>query len=279
MCENSQIDRNNQPEKTLITQDKKMDEKLYINKSDCIEEEYGWYKFDIHHHTHQDNIINHSRRNVGLKNVEEILKNFNNDNGRLLAITDHNQISIEAIKEYKIIIKNQKYKIYIIPGVELDLCLSSRIKKHKIQVLVLFNINEINKLEKVNKIIKDKYIKSDKTLDTLYEMLEKIYKEVVKQWINIIVIPHGSKENGISSIENNNSDSESQEYWDKKNKYIWNILMMGRFFSVETKLFNKKNIMTNLKKLLKIYHDFLEMMLNILIMKGKKWRMLCMLWG
>ncbi len=80
----------------------------WIDNSKITEEipEKKWVKFDLHHHTYQDK---DNTRQKELNDIPKILKIFLDENkeyaeqesdiGYLIYITDHRQISIEAIKK------------------------------------------------------------------------------------------------------------------------------------------------------------------------------------
>lgn len=74
-----------------------------------------WIKMDLHHHTNEDK----DRKNDSF-NYEEILKFYDENNIKIISITNHNKISKQSISSYKKIIKNNNYNIKILPGIELE---------------------------------------------------------------------------------------------------------------------------------------------------------------
>ncbi len=159
-----------------------------------------WIKFDLHHHTNED----YARENNSF-DYEMILEKFNQEKVKLIAITNHNNISIKSIKEYKKIIKRKNYDINLVPGIEIQFKMGGSTKLGHL-VLIFSDIYN-DKIEELNSFFMDQKNYDPNSNENFNDAFPKMLNKLVLSNFNdFIIMPHFDKTSNKIDFETINGD-------------------------------------------------------------------------
>lgn len=142
-----------------------------------------------------------------IDNVDVLLKELNENQINLFAITDHNRFSFDLYKKLRDKIEENLYKNVLknLPGIEFDVQIEEG--KPSCHIICIFDDSNEEKLKQIENILNKKLLKK---VDEYYnkDEFEKILKDIN---LNVLLIAHQHKnfdnpEGGIKSISNSVSD-------------------------------------------------------------------------
>lgn len=111
-----------------------------------------WVRFDLHHHTIEDKSINRQTSNPDA--WKKILDHCEQNKIKLIAITDHNQISWESYNKFNNYIKEKNYELVILPGIEMQFKFllpenaKSRSNPNNLDINFIFDNQQTEKIKK-----------------------------------------------------------------------------------------------------------------------------------
>ncbi|CAM9102232.1 Histidinol-phosphatase [Mycoplasma todarodis] len=156
-----------------------------------------WKKIDLHHHTSNDL---DAARHVGLKDYQKILDTFNEEEGSLLAITNHDYIDTLEKEKYDEYIKVKKYGISVLHGVEISFELIPKTdKKPKKTGHIIFIFDGTKEqCERINEeVFKNKLVYQKNS--AIKEGLNTVLNEIKKHDVPFYAMPHFHK--GSENLE------------------------------------------------------------------------------
>lgn len=190
-----------------------------------------WKKADLHHHTWEDG----AARRTGLNEYKKIIDSLHENKVNLIAITNHDKISFNSIKEYNKYIKEKNYEIKVLPGIELGFTFEKKDEKGKSfqgDLILIFNDENIE-------LIKENY-------DEIFNNYKKhcSFSGVFKGIVDVLK----SKDIPFISMPHFHKSSKNIDHKVFDNDYAETIIS---FDFLEAK-FNRDNDIKSVKKAIEI---------------------------